>query len=261
LDQVDAVYIASPNETHYAYARQALAAGKHVLSENPVALSKREAQELFALAREKDLVLLEGIKTAYCPGFQQLMNTARSGKIGEIRDMEACFTRLAHTDSRERTDVDYGGAFLEYAAYTLLPIFKLYGTHYQDVRIQSILDEKGVDLYTKIQLTYEQGMATARCGVGVKSEGQLVIAGTEGYILAESPWWLTKKFQVRYEDPNQIETYEPKFQGDGLRYEMSEFMSKINGVEKHAYKLTEEEILAFSEITEQFMKKRRELKQ
>jgi hypothetical protein len=94
----------------------------------------------------------------------------------------------------------------------------------------------------------------------VKSEGQLVIAGTEGYILAESPWWLTKKYQVRYENPNQIETYEPRFQGDGLRYEMSEFVSKINGVEKNAYKLTTDEILAISEITELFMKKRGEMR-
>jgi predicted dehydrogenase len=260
LKQVDAVYIASPNETHYSYAKQALLAGKHVLSENPVALSGSQAKELFALANEKELVLMEGIKTAYCPGFQQLINTAQSGKIGEIRDIEACFTRLADPASRERTDVEYGGAFLEYAAYTLLPIFKLYGTNYRDVQIQSIRDEKGLDLYTKIQLRYRQGMASACCGVGVKSEGQLVIAGTEGYILAESPWWLTKKYQVRYENPNQIDTYEPRFQGDGLRYEMSEFVSKINGIERNAYKLTTDEILAISEITELFMKKRGEMR-
>jgi hypothetical protein len=63
---------------------------------------------------------------------------------------------------------------------------------------------------------------------------------------------------VRYEDPNQIETYEPRFQGDGLRYEISEFVSKINGMEKNGYKLTPEEILAMSDITELFMKKRME---
>ena len=256
LEKVDAVYIASPNETHYDYARRALLAGKHVLSENPVALSKEKTIELYQIAREKDIILLEGIKTAYCPGFQQLINTARSGQIGEIRDVEACYSRLADPMSRERTDARFGGAFLEFAAYTLLPIFKLFGTHYESVQIESILDDNGLDLYTKIMLRYPQGMATAKCGVGVKSEGQLVIAGTKGYILAESPWWLTRKYQVRYENPNQIDNYEPRFQGDGLRYEMSEFVSKINHVEKSAYKLTEEEIVAISELTELFMEKR-----
>ncbi|MCI5933950.1 MAG: Gfo/Idh/MocA family oxidoreductase [Lachnospiraceae bacterium] len=256
LEKVDAVYIASPNETHYDYARRALLAGKHVLSENPVALSKEKTIELYQIAREKDIILLEGIKTAYCPGFQQLINTARSGQIGEIRDVEACYSRLADPMSRERTDARFGGAFLEFAAYTLLPIFKLFGTHYESVQIESILDDNGLDLYTKIMLRYPQGMATAKCGVGVKSEGQLVIAGTKGYILAESPWWLTRKYQVRYENPNQIDNYEPRFQGDGLRYEMSEFVSKINHVEKSDYKLTEEEIVAISELTELFMEKR-----
>ena len=256
LEKVDAVYIASPNETHYDYARRALLAGKHVLSENPVALSKEKTIELYRIAREKDIILLEGIKTAYCPGFQQLINTARSGQIGEIRDVEACYSRLADPMSRERTDARFGGAFLEFAAYTLLPIFKLFGTHYESVQIESILDDNGLDLYTKIMLRYPQGMATAKCGVGVKSEGQLVIAGTKGYILAESPWWLTRKYQVRYENPNQIDNYEPRFQGDGLRYEMSEFVSKINHVEKSDYKLTEEEIVAISELTELFMEKR-----
>ena len=260
LQEVDAVYIASPNETHYEYAKKCLLAGKHVLSENPVAFSKEEVIELYDLAKEKNLVLLEGIKTAYCPGFQQMMNVAQSGVIGEIRDVESCYSRLANPKSRERSDAQYGGAFLEYAAYTLLPIFKLLGTKYKDIQIHSICDEHGLDLYTKIQLVYEHGLATAKCGVGVKSEGQLVIAGTKGYVLAESPWWLTKKFQVRYEDPNRIETSEPRFKGDGLRYEMSEFVSQINGMGKNAYKLTKEEIVAIAEVTELFMKQRRERK-
>lgn len=258
LDKVDAIYIASPNETHYQYAKVALEHGKHVLSEKPLAFTHKETIELYHMAKEKGLVLMEAIKTAYCPGFQQLINVAKSGKIGEIRDIEACYTRLATIGSRERTDAKYGGAFLEFAPYTLLPIFKVFGTNYLDVQIDSILGDDGIDLYTKIQLRYEEGMATAKMGVGVKSEGELVMAGTEGYILAPSPWWLTHKFDVRREDPNDIEHFEPSFQGDGLRYEISEFVGKINGTGKKDYKLTEEESIAMSKIVELFMKKRHE---
>lgn len=260
LDGVDAVYIASPNETHYEYAKKAIVAGKHVLCENPLALNRQDTTELFMLAEERDVIIMEGIKTAYCPGFQQLINTARNGQIGEIRDVEACFTRLANPQSRECTDANFGGAFLEYAAYTLLPIFKLFGTEYRDVKIHSINREDGLDLYTKIDLFFDQGMATAKCGVGVKTEGQLVIAGSKGYILAESPWWLTKKYKLRYEDPNIVESFEPKFQGDGLRYEMSEFVAQINKVDKNKYLLTQSEIVTMSEITEIFINDRRKRK-
>lgn len=257
LKHVDAVYIASPNETHYEYARAALEQGKHVLCEKPLAFTRRESEALYRLAKDRRLVLLEAVKTAYCPGFQQLINVARSGKIGEIRDVEACFTRLADTESRERKDASYGGSFLEFGSYTLLPIIKLLGTDYKELRIDSILGEDGVDLYTKVQLVYDRAMATSKNGVAVKSEGQLVIAGTKGYILAESPWWLTKKFVVRYENPNQIETYEPRFQGDGFRYEISEFISQINGYGSNGYRLTAEEAIAMAEITEKFMERRK----
>lgn len=258
LQQTDAVYIASPNETHYAYTKQALQAGKHVLCEKPMAFTRQETVELYRLAQEKDVVLLEGIKAAYCPGFQQLINVARSGKIGEIRAVEACFTRLADINSRERSDAAYGGAFLEFGGYVLLPIVKLLGQNYREVRIDSIEGEGGIDLYTQAQLIYDGGMASAKTGVGVKSEGQLIVAGTKGYILAESPWWLTRKFVVRYENPSIVDTYEPRFQGDGLRYEISEFVSNINGCSKNGYKLTPEESIMMAEITEKFMQKRQE---
>lgn len=258
LEKVDAIYIASPNETHYQYAKAAIEAGKHVLSEKPLSFTHQETMELYEMAKDKNVILMEGIKTAYCPGFQQLINVAKSGKIGQIHDIEACFTRLADKKEREYADARYGGAFLEFAGYTLLPIFKIFGVDYTDVQIDSILGKDGVDLYTKIQLRYPNAMATAKMGVGVKSEGELVMAGTEGYILAPSPWWLTHKFEIRRENPNDIERFEPSFQGDGLRYEISEFVGKINGTGRKDYKLTAEEAIAMSKIVELFMKKRAE---
>ena len=257
LENIDAVYIASPHETHYEYAKKALLAGKHVLCEKPMALKKSYAEELFKISKEKQCVLLEAIKTAFCPGFKQLLGVARSGIIGQIRDVEACFTRIADEGVREKTDTKYGGGFLEFGSHTLLPILKLMGTDYEDVRFDSILDENGLDMYTKVSFSYEKGMALSKSGVGVKSEGQLVIAGTKGYILAESPWWLTKSFEVRFEDPNIRETYSAKFLGDGLRYEISEFVNMIHNGELNSYKFTEEESIAIAGVVEKFLEERK----
>lgn len=256
LDAVEAIYIATPHETHYDYAKRALLKGRHVLCEKPLALSEGEARELFGIAKERGLVLMEGIKTAYCPGFTQIISIARSGKIGDICDVEACFSRLTAPNLREMIDEEYGGAFLEFGSYTILPIIKLLGLEYESVEIDSIPAENGVDLYSKIRFRYPGAMAVSKTGIGVKSEGQLLIAGTKGYILAESPWWLTRKFQVRYEDPNQIEEYKPSFVGDGLRYEIGDFVSRINGRNNHTLRLTEEETIAMAGIVERFMEKR-----
>ena len=113
-----------------------------------------------------------------------------------------------------------------------------------------------MDIYTKANIRYENAMATVKTGVAVKTEGQLVVSGTKGYIIAPSPWWLMKQFDVRYEDASLIEHYEPRFQGDGLRYEIGEFISKINGFGGKDYKLTSGESITMAEFIELFMKQR-----
>lgn len=260
FEGVDAVYVASPHETHYTYAKKALEHGKHVLCEKPLAFKKAEAEELFELAHKNGSVLLEAIKTAYCPGFVQMVGIAKSGVIGRICDVEACFTRLTDENLRERTDTVYGGGFTEFGSHTLLPIMKLMGTDYKEVRFDSFLDEKGIDLYTKTSFIYEGGMALSKSGVGVKSEGQLLISGTKGYILAESPWWLTQYFEVRFEDPGKKERYFAKFLGQGLRYEISDFAYMIHGHQGRSYKFTEEESIAIAGVMEEFLAKREQMK-
>lgn len=256
LMNVDAVYIASPNETHYDYTKKAILAGKHVLSEKPISFTRNESEELYKLAKDNSVVLMEAVKAAYCPGFQQLINIAKSGKIGHIVDVEASFTRLADPESRERKDVHYGGAFLEFGPSVLVPVIKLMGEDYEGVSFDSVYDDKGVDIYTKADVRYKNGFATVKTGVGVKTEGQLVVSGTKGYIIAQSPWWLMKQFDVRYEEASKVEHYELRFQGDGLRYEIGDFISKINGTDKKDYKLTAGESVLMSEFIELFMKEK-----
>lgn len=257
MDKVDAVYIASPHGTHYEYTKRALLKGKHVLCEKPVALKKDQAEELFSLAKKKHCVLMEGIKTAYCPGFVQMLAIARSGVIGTIKDVEACFTKLTSPITRELTDTETGGSFTELASYTLLAIIKLLGIDYKQLRFEGFQMENGLDIYTKTYLRYSYSMATSKTGLGVKSEGQLIISGTRGYIKVSAPWWKTQEFEVCYEDTRQNERYFVKFLGEGLRYEISDFVSAMNGFEKGEYKLKSEESATIAGIMEKFLEYRK----
>lgn len=250
---VDVVYIASPHETHYEYIKSALKHGKHVLCEKPMVLKRGESEELFAYAKEQKCILFEGIKTAYCPGFEKLLGVACSGIIGNIRYMDACFTKLESKDKRELCDLKYGGSMTELGSYCLLPTIKLFGSQYEDVRFDVIHDENGLDIFTKVSLTYPNGIATATCGLGVKSEGRLLIAGTKGYIVAEAPWWKTTYFEVHYEDASQVDKYSERFLEDGLRYEIKDFISMIDGNDKSGFKLTRSESIAMAEIMEKFL--------
>ncbi|XID91001.1 Gfo/Idh/MocA family oxidoreductase [Paenibacillaceae bacterium WGS1546] len=259
FDKVDAVYIASPHNSHYEYIRRSLEAGKHVLCEKPLVLKADQAEEVYAMAKERNLILLEAIKTAYSPGFLQLLAIARSGKIGEIRDVEACFTKLVHGDVRELRPEENGGSVTELASYPLLAIMKLLGTNYHEIRFESFENDQGVDLYTKMYLKYDHATSTAKVGLGVKSEGQLIISGTQGYIFVEAPWWKTQYFEVRHENPELNEKFFSKFASEGLRYELSDFVSLINGNEKKGFKLTPKESIAIAGIIETFLSKKHSL--
>ena len=254
---VDAVYIATPHETHYEYIKSALEHGKHVLCEKPMVLQRAQAEELFPYAKERNLILFEGIKTAYCPGFTQLLGIASSGMIGNIRNIEACFTKLEKPESRELTNLIYGGSFTELGSYCMLPVIKIFGDEFMEVRFDTINGDNGLDLFTKASFKYPNGIATATCGLGVKSEGRLLIAGTKGYIVAEAPWWKTTYFEVHHENPNDVEKYSDRFLGDGLRYEISDFLSMINGSSKSEFKLTRSESVAFADVMERFLKENR----
>ena len=254
---VDVVYIASPHQTHYEYIKSALNHDKHVLCEKPMVLKKSEAEEVFKIAKDKKLILMEGIKTAYCPGFHKLLGVAHSGKIGSIRNVEACFTKLENPENRELKDEKFGGSFFELGSYIMLPIFKLFGENYTELKFDTINGENGLDIFTRASFKFPTGIATATCGLGVKSEGRLLIAGTKGYILVTAPWWKTTYFEVHYENPNEIEKYSETFLGDGLRYEINDFLLQLTSPGVNDFKLTRNESISMAAAMEQFFSEKR----
>lgn len=233
LEQVNAVYVASPYTTHYSYVKEALLAKKHVLCETPMAMTKEAACELFALAEERDVILMEGIKTAYCPGFQRLVSCAKSGRIGQIISVDTTVTRLAPEKLCESAVGDRGGSMTELAAYPLLAILKLLGYSFQDIHFTTYSQE--VDLFSRIDFWYQGAVATAKVGLGVRGEESLVISGTRGHIYVPAPWWKTEYFELRYESPEDVEKHFYKFLGDGLRYEIVEFLDWISEKKMSGY--------------------------
>lgn len=250
LERVDAVYIAAPHETHFDYASAAIEKGVHVLCEKPLTLTRREAAHLHSMARSRRVVLLEGIKTAFAPGFQRMVAVARSGTIGEVRTVDASFTKLVDGDVRELHG-PYGGSLAELASYPLLAITKLLGSDPIDVSCYSYRPPgSDVDLFSKIDLLYPHAIGTANVGLGVKAEGDLVVGGTKGYLYVPAPWWKTEYFEARYESPTDNKKFYYKFDGDGLRYEVAEFVSMINTGRTESFKLRPRESIEIAAIVE-----------
>ncbi|MDO4191589.1 MAG: Gfo/Idh/MocA family oxidoreductase, partial [Bacteroidales bacterium] len=224
LEHVDAVYIASPHLTHYDYIRQCILHHKHVLCETPLVLSGDEARELFSLSESYGVMLMEANKTAHCPAFNHLMVMIKSGVIGEVVDVEASLSKLWDDDLslREFDPKQAGGSIFELGSYPLLPIVKLCGTQFEQCNLYARLKE-GVDMYTKGVIQYKSTICSFKVGLGVKTEGDLVISGTKGYAYVPAPWWKTDFFELRYENQNENKKFFYKWDGAGLRYEFQEF--------------------------------------
>ncbi len=254
IKTVDTVYIATPHLTHYDYAKRSLLAGKHVLCEIPFTLKKNEALELYSLAEKQNLVLLEASKTAYCPAFGHIITLVKSGIIGDVVDVKASLSKMVAPPIRELDASQAGGAMTEHAPLTVMAIVKLLGTNWHDMNFHSRM-ENGVDVYTQGVINYPHATSSFTLGIGVKTEGNLVISGTKGYIYVPAPWWLTDFFEVRYEDQTKNRKYFYSYDGEGLRYEIQEFLSMIVNNRRYCYKLRHHESVAIAEIIEKYRNK------
>ena len=255
LEGCEAVYIASPHYTHYEYAKAALNAGKDVLCETPFVLRLAEAEELYSIAEQKHLTLMVAHKTAYCPAFRHLVTMLKSGVIGKVVDINASVTTLTDESSQKLDQTKFGGSMNENACFPLLPIIKLLGKDIRDVNFYSIM-KNGVDMYTKAVLRYDSATASFQVGLGAKTEGNMVISGTGGYIYVPAPWWRTDYFEQRFEDQNHNRKCFFPFMGEGLRYEIREFISRVIHPGCREYILTKEEILKMTQVQEDYIEGR-----
>ncbi len=256
LSHVDAVYIATPHLSHGELIRVALSAQKHVLCETPMVLNAHEARELYALAERQGVILMEANKTAHCPAFNRLMAMVKSGIIGEVVDIEASLSKLWNDHTlREFDPLQAGGSLFELGSYPLLPVLRLLGVDYLDLALYSRM-ENGVDIYTKGVMRYANAIATFKVGLGVKTEGNLVISGTKGYAYVPAPWWKTDYFELRYEDQNANKKFFYKWDGAGLRYEIQEFVSCILNHRFSSARLRRHESVCMAGIMQRFSERR-----
>lgn len=249
-DVIDAVYIVVEPKYQFQAIMNALKHKKHVLVEFPILVTDEQLQEIIELADANNCVFMEGLKTAYTPAFGKLIALAKSGIIGNILSVDANFTQILGKQLGEQIRLVDGGSVHALASYPFLACVKLLGLDYKNIQFFS-RDDNGIDMFTKMLISYKKAVATSNVAISGKSEGDMVISGDKGYIYVPAPWWKTEYFEVRFEDLNMNRKYFYKFDGEGLRYEISEFIQCILN-HKNSILLTIEEIRTITNMINQF---------
>lgn len=246
----DAVYIQSHPFKHYEQIKYALEQKKHVIYESPIALKAKEAEELFALADKNKCILYAGIKTAYSTAYARMILMAKTGKIGKIVSIDAVCTSLNNITNKQALNRTWN-SITAWGPTAMLPIFQLLGTKYINRYIVSSFhpDNLHFDTFTKIDWLYPNAVASIKVGIGVKAEGQLVIAGTKGYIYVPAPWWKTDYFEIRYEDQMKNKRFFYQLDGEGIRNMIASFVKAI--IQNKVAYVTENISVAIAETMEE----------
>jgi len=234
----DAVYIVSHPTKHYEQIKKALLAYKHVLCESPITINTTEYEELRILAKERNLQLMDSIKTAYSTAYNRMLVLAKSGKIGDIVSVDSICTSLSDLERKTKEGTKLNTIWNSICAWgptAMLPIFQLLGTNYVEKQITSLLIEEYFDSFSKGTMVYPNAVASFKVGKGVKSEGELIISGTKGYIYVPAPWWKTDYFEIRYENPSENKRYFYQLDGEGIRYEILSFLKAIQTGKDSSY--------------------------
>lgn len=233
LNENDIIYVAARPEKRYDIIKKALCKGKHVISESPIALSKDECEELFLLAKKNNLVLFDSIKTAFLLSFSRLILLIKSGIIGDVKSLDITCTSLEYEDWLKETN--FCNSITEWGSIGLLPVFKILGTRYNKI-FSKTYDIDGIKgAYSKINIEYNNSYATLSLGLGVKSESDMRISGTKGYIYIQAPWWKSEYFETRFENQNQNKPYYYQSEGEGIRMELVHLVNCIKNGFKNYY--------------------------
>lgn len=229
LKRSDAVYIQTHPRDHVRHIRKALNAGKHVLCESPIALRIEDCKSLFDLCAEEKLVLMDAIKTAYSTAYNRMLLLIKSGKIGDVMSVDATCTSLMPPYSSVAELNERWNARQAWAPAALLAVFQILGCKCEKWNVTSFFAKgtKDFDVFTKYDFKYNNAVATIKVGKGVKSEGELIVSGTKGYIYVPAPWWKMDYFEVRYENPADNRRYFYQLDGEGIRYELISFIKSM----------------------------------
>lgn len=188
-DRIDAIYVASPNDTHRAVAHAALAAGKAVMVEKPLAVSPAEAEQLAAFAAGQGLFLMEGMWTRFLPAVAFVREAMHAGAIGEVRRLrgELAFRRDPAADGHFFDPARGGGALLDLGVYPISLSLHLMGRP-RAVRGRWRAAPGGADMSAEITLSFGEAEAHLACGFDRDGANLFVVEGSKGSLILQPPF-------------------------------------------------------------------------
>ena len=189
--EVQAVYIPLPNNLHLNWVEAALKSGKHVLCEKPLALNAEEAKQMYTVARENGVYLMEAYAYLHSPYVQSLKDDIASGVIGDVDYIESAFITQGYKEDFRLHKEFGGGALYDLGCYCTTMILSLIDSDPDFVKAVAEFSDEAVDVNTAAIVRFKNGVrASFNIGMilGQNTNSRfdrLYVHGTKGSIRSE----------------------------------------------------------------------------
>lgn len=228
--EVELVYVATPHSHHYKHMKMCIEAGKHVLCEKAFTVNKKQAEEIFRLAKEKGILVTEAIWTRYMPS-RQMINDLLATRIGDVKTLTANLDYMIAGKERIIKPELAGGALLDVGIYPINFALMHFGNDIAKTQSVVHMTDTGVDGQNVITFSYaDTRLAILTSGIYGLSDRNGVFYGSEGWMVVDN---VNNPLEVKIYNKNRelVEKVQMPEQISGYEYEIRETIDCIrNGL-------------------------------
>lgn len=252
--EVELIYVATPHSHHYEHAKMCLNAGKHVLLEKAFTVNAKQAEELIALAKEKNVLLAEAIWTRYMPSRKMIDDLIESGRIGKVNAVMANLGYELHDIPRMQEPELAGGALLDLGVYPINFAKMVVKKDVKDVISTAVMSPKGIDWTNSITLIFEDDtMAVLHSNMLAGLNRLGAIYGDKGYLEVQN---INNAEEIRVYDLDHqlVETIPVPEQINGYEYEVISCIKAIKEGKIECEEMPHEETLWIMRLMDRIRK-------
>lgn len=247
--QVDIVYIGTPHNAHYEGMKLMISHGKHVLCEKSFTTDARQAEEIFALAREKGVFVMEAFWTKLCPVYRDVERVIASGEIGEIRAVTAQYGYTTAREARKFDPAQAGGTLLDIGVYAIGFACMMLGYEFDQIQSHLIMNSVGTDAIDAITLRKGAAVAQLTTAIGANIPIFGGVYGTKGHI--NIPDFKNPQRVTVCVDGKAPYTLERPFEINGFEYEIREAMACVREGRLHSDVITPAQSVAVMAVMDE----------
>lgn len=244
---VDGVYIATYNKSHFELIRQCLEHHKNVICEKPMLFSVEQTKEAFELARKNDVLLMEALKSVFLPSIIKVKEMIADKTIGDIKEIYAAFMRSGdHPEDHWINDLQTGGAFKDLGSYCVGTINYLLDKEAKIVTIADDRTDERAETTCHCLLDYDGIAGKVSVSNSIDGDTKLSATGSRGFIEIENFW---KNGKGSYECDEERHEFNEELISD-FYYELKHFADLVDNKRKESAIMSEEASLNIIKITD-----------